>query len=201
MISTPLSRKTPIFRLLLGAGLVAISGCSVIIGNIKPVDEKAHNYVIANLERDAPLKWKKLTDVQMADPNSPEEDKAVSKEAYSSEVSDLAYQSKKNASIVSLNTACRSARVIEQTLPEITRSLLLGMGDVTENDQKPLQLQGVEALETTVQGRMSGQTTKVRTVVLKKDSCVYDLMYVSRPEQFPVHEEDFAAFVSSLRLR
>jgi hypothetical protein len=42
---------------------------------------------------------------------------------------------------------------------------------------------------------------KLRTVVLRRGSCVYDLMYVARPEHFKDNEPDFAHFIASLKLK
>lgn len=175
--------------------LLFLSSCSTLVGNVKPVDEKSRRYRVEELSSTS---WKKLDPRQMGAADSTVDTQS---DAFSSEVSDLSYQSTKTAAIISLNSSCREGRPQMQDLQLVTRELLLGIGDVTEKNDRTFQIEGVNALETTIAGKISGQSTKIRTVVLSKASCVYDIMYVSQPEKFGVHEADFTRFVSSLRLR
>jgi len=174
---------------------LSLSACSTLVGNVKPVDEKSEQYEIIEL---SPEGWTKL------DPTSLVSEKArfdPKSSTYSSEVTDLTYQSKKTAGIISLNSSCRSGRAQEENLELITRELLLGITGVTLRTDQKISVQTTPALQTTVQGKIAGELTKIRTVVLSRGECIYDLMYVSTPERFKTHEEDFNRFVSSLRLR
>lgn len=175
--------------------LLFFSSCSTLVGNVKPVDEKSRRYRVEELSG---TNWKKLDPKKLVSPDSTVDTQS---DAFSSEVSDLSYQSVKTAAIISLNSSCREGRPQMQDLGLVTRELLLGIGDVTEKNDRTFQIEGVPALETTIAGKIGGQSTKIRTVVLSKDSCVYDIMYVSQPAKFAVHEADFTRFVSSLRLR
>jgi len=186
-------------RLILAACLLliilSVPGCGLLVGNIRPVDEKAENYKVIDLgARNSD--WIKLEPSQ-------EEQKHASDTATSlTEISDLGFQSKKTASIISLNSACRpTLENQEQDLRGFTQLLLLGISEITLREEKNLTLSGTPALETTVQGKMNNEPVMLRTVVLKKQHCLYDLMFVSRPESFQTHESDFSAFVSSLQLR
>ena len=49
-------------------------------------------------------------------------------------------------------------------------------GLLTGRDERPLQIQNIPALETTIEGKLNGEPTRIRAVVVKKQSCVYDLM-------------------------
>ncbi len=174
-----------------------MSGCGLLVGNVKPVDEKSEDYRVLDL-RNHNSDWTRL-EPAAANPNI---DKGEAKDTFSSEVSDVSYQSKKTASIISLNSACRGSRASEeQSLKEFSQQLLLGMTNVTQRVEKEIQVQQVPALETTVEGKLNGEHVAIRTVVLKKDECVYDLMFVARPEHFPTQEPDFTRFVSSLKLK
>ena len=175
--------------------VLALSSCSTLVGNVKPIDQKSQQYSIS--EPSAHI-WQKI------DPTTLVSDKAKfdpTSSTYSSEVTDLTFQSKKTAGIISLNSSCRQGRAEEKDLDLITRELLLGITHVTLRTDESISIQNTPAMQTTVQGKIAGALTRIRTVVLSKDECIYDLMYVSTPEQFKVHEDDFNRFVSSLRLR
>lgn len=179
-------------QIILIALALTLSGCGVLIGNVKPSDYKSESYGISQLDRDEPGTWKKL-DTQ---PASSDADASVS------EIPDASYQSKSNSSIISINSACRDGREKHsQSLRDFTRQLLLGMTDLDLNQEKETSLQNVPALETTLRGKMNGESVMLRSMVLQKKDCVYDLLYIARPEQFPTHESDFAKFVSSLRIK
>jgi hypothetical protein len=183
------------------AGLLTVlllSSCSTIVGSVKPVDEKSEGYSAADLSKDAPQVWKKLDQSQLLPKDGDFEGNA---EAFSSEMTDVAYQSRKTAAIISLNSSCRKNRGQVLDLHPVLRELLLGMSDVTERTETPTTVSGIPALGGTVAGTMGGEKTKIQAVVVSKDDCVYDLMYISRPERFQVHAPDFGRFVSSLRLR
>lgn len=182
----------------LAAGVLALSACSTIVGNVKPVDEKSDHYVILDLARENPAVWMKLDDSQLQPKDA---QIGTNKEAFSSEVTDFAFQAIKNSAIISLNSSCRKGRGVISDLTPYLRELFLGMSDKVEQEQKKTTAGGVPALERTVDGKMAGERTKIRAFVLSKNDCVFDLMYISRPERFETHEADFNRFVSSLRLR
>lgn len=163
-----------------------LSGCSLFIGNVKPVEEKSERYDIMDLEK-ADADWMRLP--SQSDPAR-------------TDISDLAFQSKSTASIISLNSACRpSWRGDEPNLQEFSRQLLLGITDQGQRTQDQVDVASVPALRTTVDGKMSGRTVKLQTVVLKKEECVYDLMYVAQPDRFESQNDIFSRFVASLRLK
>src|SRR4051812_47677682 len=80
-----------------------ISGCA-LIGNVKPVAEKSESYGVMDLSKENP-EWVKL---DTSETRSGENSSGGSQETETTEVSDVAYQSKRNASIISLNSACRA---------------------------------------------------------------------------------------------
>ena len=75
------------------------------------------------------------------------------------------------------------------------------MNDITLHKENPLTVQNVPALETTIRGKLNGESTQIRTVVLRRATCIYDLVYLARPEKFAENEADFSRFVASLRLK
>lgn len=177
---------------------LTLASCSTIVGNVKPVDEKSDRYWIADLSEDQPTIWKKLDAAQLLPKDA---QIGTDSDAFSSEVTDFAFQSKKTAAIISLNSSCRKGRGAPSELKPYLRELLLGLTDMSEQTETATRVAGVPAIEGIVAGKMGGEKTKIRAIVLSKHDCIYDLMYISRPDRFPTHEGDFNRFVSSLRLR
>jgi hypothetical protein len=185
--------------LLATSALVSLgSGCStvgVLMGNEKPIDQKSDSYGVLDLSK-ADADWSKL------DPKTVGDERPNGGDTISSEISDVAYQSKSTAAIISLNSACQAGKEYEnKDLKSLTDTLLLGASDVTLRDEQGVTIQDNPALQTTVEGKMNGEHVKLRTVVLRRQDCVYDLVYIARPEAFPRREQDFSHFVASLRLK
>jgi hypothetical protein len=186
------------------AALFATSGCSVVVGNVRPLEEKSTEYGVMDLSR-SNSDWKKLDPVKAA----AQSESGKAQDVSPTEVSDVAYQSSSTASIISLDSACRQhgdskssrAKGSGPDLKTLTDLLLLGITDVTLREERGLEVQKTPALETTIQGKLNGEPMEIRTVVLKRQNCVYDLVYMSRPQYFERHLNDFAHFVASLRLR
>ena len=171
------------------------SGCGILFTDVKPVAEKSDYYHVMMLS-DESSDWMKIED------NSTSDKKNSGKKSEDEDDStDLAFQSKKTASIISLNSACRRRNENEnKTLEGFSDLLLLGINHLQIVDRKEVKVQNVPALMTQAEGDINGEMMTLKTIVLRKGACVYDLMYVSRPEHFQLHDKDFARFVASLRL-
>ena len=170
--------------------LCAAPGCSVLVGNVKPVEERDTTYQVLRLSTEVPAEWKLLDRTQGRTPDE----------------SDLAFQSRKTGAIISLNSVCRSSYLPKggiDSLRQFSRQLLLGSFDqVLTQAEMPRQVDGIEALETRMTGTVpegKGEKAQIRVVVVKKDRCVYDLMLLGRPETIARSEADFDRFVGSLR--
>ncbi len=161
----------------------ALSGCAVLLGNVKTVDQHSKSYRVAHLNETHP-DWKML---------EPSGD-------VTSDSSEITYQSNRTASIISLNSTCRTRNSTED-LKRISRLLFLGITDVTDTQERELTVDSTPALETTVTGRLNREKVKIRAVVLRTHAGVFDLMYVAKPRYFAGQEADFTQFVSSLRLK
>jgi len=165
-----------------------LSGCSVLVGNVKPVAEKSNEYKVLKLS-DVNHNWKLLPQETT---DEPEKDKT----------SDVAYQSTKSSSIISLNTACRpNIETDERSLTSYSNMLFLGVTDIKSREEKQYIHDGEPALETTIHGNLNQEEMKLRTVVIRKKDCLYDLMYISRPKYFDSEEKVFSEFANSLKLK
>jgi hypothetical protein len=190
-------RKSPLTLALLTTLLLTQSACGIFLGNVKPVDEKSQDYGVMDLSKVDP-DWVKLPPAAQQ-PEETQKDPNVT----STEVADIAFQSKRTSSIISINSACReSYKVRAPTLQTLTHELLLGFTDIkTQMERDVMIQQKYPALETTVQGKINDEETKLRTIVLRRNNCVYDLTYVARPERFADQEPVYINFVESLRLK
>jgi hypothetical protein len=189
------SSRTLLLAALLPFVLLADTGCGLLFGTVKPVDEKSDQYGVMDLSKENPAVWTRL--------NATEEGGDVKHpETTATEISDVAFQSKKTAAIVSLNSSCRpNADNQNADLRTLTDPLLLGISNVAQRVEKNMTIQSTPALETTVEGQVNGQDISLRSVVLRRNSCVYDLLYMAPPAHFASNEADFSHFVASLRLK
>lgn len=186
-------------RIVSGLTLIfAFSSCSTVIGTVRPIDEKSSRYSVEDLSQD-PRSWRKLPPESTISADNPYRE---NKEAFSSEVSDLVFQSLKTSAIVSLNSACRGEDAPKALdLKRLSDELLLGFTDVRNRQEDETSVNGYRAYHTKLEGTLSGARTRIEAFVVEKPPCTYDLMYIASPRQYPVHEADFTRFVSSLRLR
>ena len=183
------------FALLFLAGFAALiqAGCA-LVGNVKPIDEKSSTYGVMDLSKTSE-DWQQLKHADVSD-------KADKDSQSAGDVGDVAYQSKKTASIISLDSACRTSnKTHEQSLRALTDQLIQGISDVNMREEAKGFLHGQPILQTTINGKSNGEDIALRAIVLQKGSCVYDLMYVARPQHFQADTEFFTKFVDSLRVK
>ena len=193
--------RTPAFAFI--AFLTFSSGCSVLVGNVKPVEEKSERYSIVDLAKSNP-DWKALPPQSVKNAGS----ESGSEGASSENSSDVAYQSKKTASIISLNSSCRKSNLRKDlNLRDYSKVLLLGLSEINDYQEKEVQLAGYPAFETVTDGKMplekddKIETVRLKTYVVKKEECLYDLMYIAKPDHFSSQETDFDSFVQSLKIK
>ncbi len=88
-----------------------------------------------------------------------------------------------------VNSHCEGVK--DAPLEGLTGELMMGTTEreIVEQTLKPFS--GREALETIATGKIDGVPRKRGMFVLKKDGCVYDVVYDSRPDRF---DDGLAAF-------
>ncbi len=178
--------------LVLATCLAAESGCAVFLGNVKPIDQKSTSYGIEDLSQTDP-NWMKLD----LGTTAGQKDAAAS-----TELPDVAFQSKKTASIISLDSACRGdVDEAHRSLRTLTDRLFFGISDIQSRNEKNLTLEGLPALKTTLTGRVNHDRMTLSSVVLRHGTCTYDLMLVARPGAYEQDQPVFERFVNSMRLK
>ena len=70
-----------------------------------------------------------------------------------------------------------------------------------ERSSQVLSIDGREALSLRVEGKVDGVRVEVATTVLKKDSCVYDLVLVAPPSAFEAALAGFFSVQNGFRTR
>jgi hypothetical protein len=188
-----------------GAALISLflTGCATFLGSGRPVEEKSFHYRISDLAQ-----WN-ADWVREGDPeNLTSDTKGVSDPGADSALADRSYRSEKTGSIITLNTICRPSHASlpkgVEPLRELSRTLFLGISDIKSSSEREIQVQGVTALERTLEGRLQVSPTqtkamKLQTLVLLHEQCLFDFVLASAPSRFGQDVEAFRRWTESLR--
>jgi hypothetical protein len=168
--------------------MLTTNACSLIFGGSQKVDHKSHSYKILKLDKIS-QDWKPIKSQEKN--NNPEFSSAYDQEP---DQADYAYENVKTRAIISLNSACSVERNF--SLEEKTKSLIMGLPDAQQINQKMITLDGVEALDTlTVLSIQEKNPIHIRTVVLKKSRCTYDFMMIAKAKVFDETNNIFNQFL------
>lgn len=80
-------------------------------------------------------------------------------------------------------------------LQALTQHLFLQFTDRQIRSQKLLELDGREALRTEMSAKLDGVPMQYVVIVLKKNGCVYDFLYIAEPHTGADPEAGFEGFV------
>jgi hypothetical protein len=94
---------------------------------------------------------------------------------------DLAWINELSRSTLLVNSQCKEAKDVPLTA--LTVQLLIGMTEQNIESQRVLPWSDREALETVVTAKIDGIFRKLSIFVLKKDGCVYDIIFAA-PSHF-----------------
>jgi hypothetical protein len=167
-----------------------LNGCSVLVGHVKPDDEKAADRSVMNKVPDLTLidaNWKKIV--------------LAATFTTSEDTPDSAWQSQKTAAVISINSACSQLNDERSSIQYVTSSLLSQWRQLKILHQEDTKLSGYPALETTAEGYYLNRTRKFQTVAVKTPSCVYDLIYLSPVNTFDQELSSFQKFRDNLVLK
>ena len=108
---------------------------------------------------------------------------------------DLAFRDDAHEASILVNGRC-SGRDIDAPLPVLVRHLMMGTTEEKplDDDPKPIPLDGREALQRLLEAKLDGVVMHYDVFVLKKDACVYDLVYVAPPSHFDGGRAEFDGF-------
>jgi hypothetical protein len=194
------SLKSAFIPGLLLSPLLMLNACgtlSLLLGNEKPVDEKSKSYQVNDLSLGNP-DWTKLDPSTLA--GSPKTLDAPDSSA--TWVSDVTYLSRKDASVISLNSSCEPGAT-PTDLRASSEAFFYGIQEVTYRREIGTAVRDIPALETTVRGKFypdPRNSMMLRTVVFRRGSCIFDFIYLAAPEDFGRDVSTFSSFVTSFRL-
>jgi hypothetical protein len=169
-----------------GTLVVLLNACSVLVGQVQPVEEHAPKSHYTDVSILSP-NWKKL-DIPA---HTRSED----------DVPDAAWQSTTTAAVISLNSACRQNPDENVDLKEVTGILLSQWDNLKILSETNVTVSKHTALETEAEGKYLGRDRKFKTVVVKTSTCVYDLVYLSPIKSFTEELSVFDRFRDSLNLK
>jgi hypothetical protein len=110
---------------------------------------------------------------------------------------DLAFRDANHQGSVLIDVRC-GQRDGDAPLSVLTEHLIMGTTERAIGAQATIPFDGREAMRTTLDAKLDGVPMRYRIYVMKKDGCVYDLVYVAPPEPFLAGEPAFERFVGSL---
>lgn len=98
------------------------------------------------------------------------------------EKADVAWHSPRLAAGLFVNSTCEGVQ--DAPLVGLTNELLIGSTERDVISQEVIPFSRREALETVLTCKLDGVLRKRILLVIKKDGCVYDLVYDAAPEHF-----------------
>jgi hypothetical protein len=80
-------------------------------------------------------------------------------------------------------------------LSVLTDHLIMGTTERQFDTQETVPFDGREALRSVLRAKLDGVPMQYEIYVMKKDGCVYDIVYVASPDRFAQGTPDFERFV------
>lgn len=96
---------------------------------------------------------------------------------------DKAWVNRNTGATIYFDSNCK-ARFEDKSLPDLLKHLTFGMAQGDPMVEEALTLGGRKALLRVHSGEVDGVSVKIAAVVLKKNSCIYDGLYISSPVDF-----------------
>ena len=110
---------------------------------------------------------------------------------------DVAWTLPTDGHSIAVNSTCQGYE--DAPLPVLTRHLLVGFAEPQLVEQQSVVLDGREALRSRYQAKLDGVPIELLMVVMKKNGCVYDFMYVSPAGRFEERLADFERVIQPFK--
>jgi hypothetical protein len=110
---------------------------------------------------------------------------------------DLAFRDDARQGSALFDVRC-GARDDDAPLTILTGHLIMGTTDREIERQEVIPFDGREALHTVLRAKLDGVAMQYDIYVMKKDGCVFDVVYVAPPERFADGASDFERFVEGV---
>ncbi len=110
---------------------------------------------------------------------------------------DLAYRDDAHAGSILFDVRCHD-RDGDAPLVALTGHLIMGTTERDVQSEETVPFDGREALHTVMTAKLDGVPMQYDLYVMKKDGCVYDLVYVAPPDRFTAGAPSFERFATGL---
>lgn len=110
----------------------------------------------------------------------------------------LAYSDGPHDAMVMINARC-GLESDDVPLQSLTQHLFLEFTDRKIRVQEVVPFDGREAMHTELDAKLDGVPMRYDVWVLKKDGCVYDMLYLAPPNRFDRGQTSFRAVVRGFR--
>jgi hypothetical protein len=111
---------------------------------------------------------------------------------------DLAFRDDDRSGSAMLDVRC-GRRDDDTPLISLTQQLIMGTTDRQFDTQEVVPFDRREALHSLLRAKLDGVPMQYDIYVMKKDGCVYDLVYVAAPDRFAEGAADFERFALGVR--
>ncbi len=111
---------------------------------------------------------------------------------------DLAFRDDERSGSALFNVRC-GQRDDDAPLTALTAHLIMGTTEREFDAQDTVPFDGREALHTLLRAKLDGVPMQYDIYVMKKDGCLYDLVYVAPPGRFAAGAADFEHFAMGVR--
>jgi hypothetical protein len=111
---------------------------------------------------------------------------------------DVAFRDDARQGSALLDVRCGS-RDDDAPLAILTENLVMGTTERDIEGQEVIPFDRREAMHTRLRAKLDGVPMQYDIYVMKKDGCVYDVVYVAPPSRFAEGDVDFERFVGGLR--
>lgn len=98
---------------------------------------------------------------------------------------------------ITISVICDQERDV--SLDVLTRHLFFGFKGMEVLQQTPQVLNGVPALETVARARLDGREVQLHSYVVRRDGCIYDMVYFASPQDYSRGEPSFIRMMAGFR--
>ncbi|MDP8998671.1 MAG: hypothetical protein M3O46_01010 [Myxococcota bacterium] len=106
---------------------------------------------------------------------------------------DLAFRDEAREGSTLFSVRC-GRRDDDAPLSVLTEHLIMGTTDREFESEERVPLDGREAMHSILRAKLDGVSMQYEIYVMKKDGCLYDVVYVSSPDHFAEGAPDFDRF-------
>lgn len=135
-------------------------------------------------------KSKKATDYKYSDPGSPFHEADAKN-------SDRTWISSQTGSTISFFTSCSNS---EPPIRNIRSNALQGIESISIKSEAPVSIGDREGLRSIIEGELEGIDITMDIVIFKKNTCSYQINYISLRQNFIKEKNSFETFFKNFRV-